>query len=149
MALKRVYLDVCVLCRPFDDQRQARIHLETQALELILASIREADRELIISPVHEVEINAIRNSEERQYLHNLLARLASNYPFDLAVVRRQAEILTDAGMGVADAAHVAFAEIVQADFVSVDDRLLKQCERVKANVWCGSPLAYCDKEDLR
>ena len=59
------------------------------------------------------------------------------------------ENLVNEGMGVADAAHVAFAEFAQADFVSVDDRLIKQCMRLKVTVWCGSPLTYCDKENLR
>ena len=33
----RVYLDVCALCRPFDDQAHMRIRLETEAVQLILA----------------------------------------------------------------------------------------------------------------
>jgi len=31
---KQVYLDVCALCRPFDDQQQVRLRLETNAVEL-------------------------------------------------------------------------------------------------------------------
>jgi predicted nucleic acid-binding protein len=149
MNVRRVYLDVCVLCRPFDDQQQARIHLETQALELILASIRDLDRELIVSTVHKAEISAIRDIQERQHLQNLLVELGAKIPFNMTVVRKRAEDLANEGMGVADAAHVAFAESAQADFVSVDDRLIKQCKHLMVNVWCGSPLAYCDKEDLR
>jgi hypothetical protein len=38
---------------------------------------------------------------------------------------------------------------LQADFVTVDDRLLKQCRRVQATVWYGTPLTYCEKENLR
>lgn len=30
----RLYLDVCCLQRPFDDQRQVRIHLEAEAVKL-------------------------------------------------------------------------------------------------------------------
>ena len=40
---KNVYLDVCALCRPFDDQQQVRIRLETSAVELILAHVRQTD----------------------------------------------------------------------------------------------------------
>lgn len=149
MTVKRVYLDVCVLSRPFDDQQQVRIHLETQALGLILASIRDTNRELIVSPVHDVEIDAIRDFAERQHLRNMLNQLGSKMSFDMFVIRKKAEYLANIGMGVADAAHVAFAEFAQADFVTVDDRLIKQCKRMQIGVWCGSPLAYCDKEDLR
>lgn len=150
MSDRRVYLDVCVLCRPFDDQQQARIRLETEALDLILAHVRRAEGiELIVSPAHTVEINAIRNAEERHYLLLLLDQLGVSSQFTPSAVRQRAESFVSAGIGVADAAHVAFAESVQADFVSVDDRLLKQCQRLQLQIWSGSPLAYCDKENLR
>lgn len=148
MTTKQVYLDVCVLSRPFDDQQQARIHLETTALELILAHIRAGELEIIVSPVYQAEIAAIPYAQERQHLHFLLAEIGMQPEVDLSHVRRRAEALAQAGMGVADAAHVAFAEYVGADFVTVDDRLLKKCHRLAVQVWCGTPQAYCDKENL-
>jgi hypothetical protein len=60
-----------------------------------------------------------------------------------------AEHLHTLGLGPAVAAHVAFAELTECDFVTVDDRLLRQLRRVKIGVWFGTPAAYCDKEDLR
>ncbi len=33
----RLYLDVCCLNRPFDDQRQERVRLETEALLIVFA----------------------------------------------------------------------------------------------------------------
>ncbi len=36
MGFLKVYLDVCCLCRPFDDQTQSRIFLESQAILEIL-----------------------------------------------------------------------------------------------------------------
>lgn len=48
-----------------------------------------------------------------------------------------------------DAAHVAFAEKSGAAFVSCDDRLLKKCVRHGLDLWCGNPVAYCEKENLR
>jgi predicted nucleic acid-binding protein len=149
MSQKRVYLDVCILCRPFDDQAQARIHLETNALELILTHIRESALEFIVSPTHNAEINSIQNSEERQHLFLLLNELGTTPKWNLQAIRQRAETLSNAGMGVADAAHVAFAEYAGADFVTVDDRLLKQCQRLGLKMWSGSPLAYCDKESFK
>ncbi len=37
---RRVYMDVCALCRPFDDQDQMRIHLLTLPRERRLESVR-------------------------------------------------------------------------------------------------------------
>ena len=149
MQAKRVYLDVCVLCRPFDDQQQARIRLETNALDLILGHIAPEERQLIVSPAHQVEIQAIPALEERQHLLILLDHTATQLAFDLSAVRLRTETLAKSGMGLADAAHVAFAEFAQADFITVDERLLRQCQRLNVQVWSGTPLAYCDKEELR
>ncbi len=148
-APKRIYLDVCALCRPFDDQQQVRIRLETSAVELILAHIRQTEYELIVSPAHEVEIEATADLEKRRQLMLLLKQLNTPFEFDLPAVRQRAGQLAAQGLGVADAAHLAFAEQAQAEFVTVDDRLLKQCRRVKSTVWCGTPPAYCEKENLR
>jgi len=38
-----VYLDVCCLNRPYDDQAQPRIHLEAEAVLIILARCRAGD----------------------------------------------------------------------------------------------------------
>ena len=39
--VKSVYLDVCALCRPFDDQSYLRIKMETEAVNLILAKVKK------------------------------------------------------------------------------------------------------------
>ncbi len=78
-----------------------------------------------------------------------MEQLGTKPQSDQLIIRQRTEELVENGMGIADAAHVAFAEFAQADFITVDDRLAKQCQRLKVRVWSGSPLAYCDKEDLR
>ena len=146
---KRVYLDVCALCRPFDDQRQARVRLETTSVELILAYVRKKKIELIVSPTHDAEIEATADREERSQLMFLLRQLGTRPAFNLQTAQQRAERLTAQGMGIADAAHLAFAEQSRAEFVTVDDRLVKICRRVEPAMWYGTPLAYCDKEGLR
>jgi len=54
-----VYLDVCTLCRPFDDQSFLRIRLETDAVNLVMSKIHEGLLRLAVSPVHFVEISSI------------------------------------------------------------------------------------------
>lgn len=146
---RRVYLDVCALCRPFDDQNQARIRLETTSVEIILDHVRRETIKLIISPAHEAEIGAIPEREERNQLLLLLRQLGTRWHFNLRAARQRAEELVAQGVGVADAAHLAFAEQSSAEFITVDDQLLRRCRRIKLSIWCGSPLAYCDKENLQ
>lgn len=145
---KRVYLDVCTLCRPFDDQAQMRIRLETEAVQLILSHVRSSNLPLIVSPVHDIEIRAIDNPIEREHLLSTLSEIGYRVVFDLRRVRQRAEELSEEGLGSADAAHLAFAEAAVASFVTCDDRLIRQCRRVQPDVWCGSPVAFCSEENL-
>ena len=98
LQLKLVYLDVCALCRPFDDQRQARIRLETTSVELILAHVRRRTVGLIVSPAHDVEIGAIADREERTQLVFLLEQLGTRLDFDLPAARQRAEQLAAQGL---------------------------------------------------
>ncbi len=147
--VKRIYLDVCALCRPFDDQTQMRIRLETDAVQLILSYVRSADLDLIVSPAHNIEISAIDDFAERQHFSSMLQRIGNHIPFDLKNARKRAEELVQQGLGPADAAHLAFAEQAKADFITCDDRLLRQCQRVQPSIWAGTPGAFCEKESLQ
>jgi len=144
-----IYLDVCTLCRPFDDQTQMRIRLETEAAQLILSYVRSGDLILTISPVHYLEIKAIQQFTERGYLLALIEKLGQDITFDPAKTRSRAETLMTQSFGPADAAHLAFAETAKADFITCDDRLLRHCQHSDTTVWCGTPTAFCVKENLR
>ncbi len=102
----------------------------------------------MFSRVHLLEIAANPAENRRKHIENLVLRYGITPDVQLNEVRSRSEWLLGRSLGVADAAHIAFAEAMQASFVSVDDRLLKQCERAKISIWCGNPIAPCDKEKL-
>lgn len=115
-----------------------RIRLETDAILLILKFVQEGTLQLVFSRVHVLEIAANPTEDRREHIERLILRYGITPSVQLNEVRRRTEWLTSSGLGVADAAHVAYAEAMQASFVSVDDRLLKQCQRVKKDkhmVW--------------
>lgn len=147
--LKRVYLDVCVLNRPLDDQSQMRIRLEADAVLLILSHVRAHTLQMVVSPVHFSEASANPDLARREHVQLLLRDVGTEVVVDMAQARSRAEQLLRLGLGAADAAHVAFAELAGCDFVTVDDRLLRQLRRFGAKIWFGAPTTYCDKEDLR
>lgn len=53
----RIYLDVCCLNRPFDDQTQPRIHLEAPAVLAIIAKCQQKTWKLINSSALIAELN--------------------------------------------------------------------------------------------
>jgi len=99
--------------------------------------------------VHIREIQAIEDTIERVELQMILENLGQSVRADMVKIRKQAEDLVNSGFGVADTAHVAFAEQAGAPFVSCDDRLVRKCINSKIGIWCGTPVAFCDKEGLR
>jgi predicted nucleic acid-binding protein len=146
---KLIYLDVCVLCRPFDNQQYLRIKMEMEAVNLILSNVKKGKYKLIVSPVHLVEIDAIPDIYERIQLKTILDRFGVPTSVNISKTRERAEELFQKGFGVADAAHIAFAEKSNASFVTCDDRLLKKCLNDKISIWCTNPVIFCEKEELR
>ncbi|MBK5962956.1 hypothetical protein CCR95_02320 [Thiocystis minor] len=119
-----LYLDVCTLCRPFDDQNQSRIRREAESYYRILQAMQNGRYALVCSPVHLAEIAAITDPLERNEVKAILVQqgmpCASG---DLTPLRQRAEALAAQSMGAADAAHVAFAEANATYFITCDDRL--------------------------
>ena len=144
-----VYLDMCAINRPFDDQEQMRIRMESGAVHLILDHVRTGNLVLAVSNVHILEAAANPDLAKRQHVEYLLQTYGWKISVAPELTKTRAGELFQQGMGVADAAYVAIAEAVESDFVSVDDRLLRQCKRMNTTVWHGTPMAYCEKEGLQ
>jgi hypothetical protein len=133
-AQTRVYLDVCTLCRPYDDQNLMRIRLETDAVYLILQHIQNGRYTMIVSPAHVREVAAIEESRERTKVTALLHRYGTTPSCDLRSVGQRAEALHARRFGVADAARVAFAEASADVFMTCDERWLRRCRRASVRM---------------
>lgn len=104
---------------------------------------------MLVSPVHVKETEAIPDVLERIELQTILEKLGKPVKVDMVKTRARAEELVGLGFGVADAAHIGFVEKVGVSFISCDDKLVKKCLKHKIKVWCGNPVAFCEKEGLR
>ena len=148
--MKKIYLDVCTLSRPFDNQSLMRIRLETDAYYLILKSIQDGSYEMVVSPVHFKEIEGIEDLYERMELTILLNRFGKKPSYHLSEVRKRAERLHSLNFGIADSAHAAFAEKSAEYFITCDDKLLKKIGKLKeSHLVATNPVNFCTKENLR
>jgi predicted nucleic acid-binding protein len=147
--MKNIYLDVCSLCRPFDDQDFIRIRLETDAINLILSKVKQGYYKLMKSQVHYIEINSIEDDFERIELIELLKKYGSIMKVDYKGIQKRIEELLLYNFGLADAAHIAFAEFYKAVFISCDDKLLKKSQRYIKSIRCINPLSFCEMENLK
>lgn len=127
----KVYLDACCLNRPFDDQRQPRIRLESEAIALILEKFRQREWEWIGSEVLSYELGQTADSERKERLL-LLARQSHQSIETTEEILDQAEKLEALGFDSYDAIHLASAESAKVDvFLTTDDRMEKAANRSK------------------
>lgn len=130
----RIYLDVCCFNRPFDDQTQVKIHLESEAILSILAYCRDYNWTLIGSLVVDYEISKTADEEKRKRVMGLTIDTSEKVDVDREVKERALEF---EGMGFRtfDALHIACAEKARVDiFLTTDDRLLKRANQEGKNL---------------
>jgi predicted nucleic acid-binding protein len=123
----RVYLDTSAYNRPFDDQTQPKIFLETQAVVIILQMVEVRTVQLIGSSVLEYENSRnpypIKQEAMSRYLQ--LAELRQEVD---QTIRQRAEKLEQNGLKAIDALHIACAEAAKSDyFITCDKRLINRC----------------------
>jgi len=123
----KVYLDVCCLCRPFDDQKMNRVHLEAEAIKEILMRCTQ-DWTLVASDAVSYEISRIPDRTRMKKAQKLTDLAKEHVAITKTISRRYHEI---AGLGIdsADALHLACAESAGAVLLTTDDAIIKIIKR--------------------
>jgi len=122
----RIYLDACCLNRPFDDQTQPRIALETQAVLSILSQCQSGQWKLIASAALDAELDQTPDLERLKNVKAILAIAKIKVVSSPSLEARSRE-LQKLGFSGYDATHIASAEKSNADiFLTTDDRLIKK-----------------------
>jgi predicted nucleic acid-binding protein len=119
----KIYLDVCCLCRPFDNHRETRIRLETEAILAILQRC-SLDWELVTSTAVLYEIGFIGEPVKRSHVVRLTSRARETIRVDEDLLSRAEEIENDGIVGM-DAIHIACAEKAGAVFLTTDDEVIR------------------------
>jgi predicted nucleic acid-binding protein len=143
----RIYLDVSCLNRLFDDQSQPRIRLESAAVSVILEIVDSGAWEHVTSRMAVLEVAAIPDPVRRGRVMLLLPKVVHEVT---PVMLRRAEVLIAAGLGAADAVHVAAAEGLGIDVVlSCDDRLIRRCRAMQARckVRVENPIHWIEEQN--
>lgn len=125
----KIYLDVCCLNRPFDDQTQERIRLEAEAILLILTQNQKDEIIWVSSEIVTLEVRQNPDAEGVRRVNLLLQSAQQEIVFGTAEQLRATE-LEALGFHAFDAMHLACAESGQVDcFLTTDDKLLRRAQR--------------------
>lgn len=129
--MTRVYFNVCCLNRPYNDQTQDRIRLETAAILTVLRQLEQEKWIGISSSAVETEVGNDLDLEHRAEVQKL-ANLAQTFVLVEQSHSFRALELQALGFGAFDALHVACAEAAGADvLLTVDDRFLRLASRLR------------------
>jgi predicted nucleic acid-binding protein len=127
-----LYLDMNIYNRPFDDQSQMRIRLETVAITMIFALIESGYFSVQWSFVLEYE-NSRNPFPERRALVRYLAQSCDSTIEPDESIRGLAKQLSESHrVRGRDALHLACAELSRCHYlVTCDDRLVRQGQRLR------------------
>lgn len=123
--------------------------METDAFYLILNAIQNKKFEMIISPVHFEEVESIEDRMEKFQILELLTSFGKRCISDSELIRKRATEFIAFNLGIADAAHLAFAEQSADYFLTCDDNLLKRSKRINMDLLVVNPIEFCLKEELK
>jgi len=142
-----VYVDANCFNRPFDDQKQARVQRETEAVFRLLERIERGLDQLTWSPALTFELSAHPEAEIRAQLltwsnHAAVTALASESS------RKRAEALVQHGWKALDAAHIAFAEAAGCEvLLTCDDRMRQRSQKLDILLRLLNPVEYVEEID--
>lgn len=126
----KIYLDVCCLNRPFDDQEQERVRLEAEAVLMIMARLKNDQWQWLSSEVVEDEIRQAPDPKRRERLQKLTLYAQESFILTEDEVKRAVE-LRKLGFGDMGALHLACAESGGVDvFLTTDDKLINRATRL-------------------
>jgi len=130
--LMRIYLDVCCINRPFDDQTEERIRMESEAVLAILTrSLSEWT--LIGSEAIDYEISKIPDVERRGKAQRIASISREKVTVDESIVSRAREIEKE-GLRPMDALHLACAERSADVMLTTDDEIVRAAMRKSASI---------------
>ena len=124
----RIYLDMCCYNRPYDEQSQLKIAMETQSKLYIQRLIQNGKIELIGSYILDYECSKIPNSMRKNTIISFIYKYMTAYvgiERDELISKKAMEIMKS-GAKEKDAFHVASAIYADCEyFISTDIRLLE------------------------
>ncbi len=140
-----IYLDNCCFNRPFDDQKQLRIRIETEAKIGIQEAVRSGELELAWSYIldFENENNPFLERRERTREWRRYAKIDS---VEGSTIKNVAASLSQKGLRKIDALHVACAIHAGCSyFITTDDGILKK-SRIIEDITITDPAGFVRRE---
>ena len=138
-----IYLDNCCYNRPFDDQTQERIHLESEVILAVLKMGQMKQAVIAGSDILELEMRRMQDENKKRKVLDLYRVAGMHIPYTEKIKKRSVEIMSVSKIRTFDSLHIASAEEANADiFLTTDDKLEKMAEKLKLGTRVVNPLRF-------
>ncbi|MCL2206432.1 MAG: PIN domain-containing protein [Treponema sp.] len=138
----RIYLDVCTFNRPFDDQNQLKIKLETEAKLFIQHGVVTGAYELVWSYILEYE-NRQNSYDDRRNAVYEWKSIAKIHCVENSTIIEYAEKLKNLNVRTKDALHIACSVYTDSDYLITTDKHLFNLKLDDIRII--SPLAFLNE----
>ena len=126
MGKLKIYLDCCCFNRPFDDQSDDKVRLESEAVLSIIDRCEADIWDVYKSDILLDEILDTKDFIRKQKLLSLYSSATLNVELNNDIVKRAKEI-REYNIKAFDSLHVACAEFAEADiFLTTDKKLINR-----------------------
>ncbi len=124
----RIYMDNCCFNRPFDDQSQLRVRIETEAKLYIQQKVFDGKLELVWSYILEYENNLNPFRERKMAIKKWKSRAKIDVGESPSVIRSACDF-KKFGIRAIDALHLACAVTAKSlCFLTTDDLLIRKLQ---------------------
>lgn len=139
----KIYLDNCCYNRPFDDQTQERIHLESEAILAVLQRGQSGIYKIVGSDVLELEMERMHDVVKKQQVKDLYKVSDTHIHYTEEIKERAKEIRSQSKIKTFDSLHIASAESGKVDvMLTTDDKLEKMSGKLDLKIKIMNPLKF-------
>jgi predicted nucleic acid-binding protein len=146
--MSKIYLDMNIYNRPFDDQSRVRIRLETIAIFSILQRIKNKELKLLWSFMIDYE-NSLNPYDDVRREIEMVASIAFENILPDETILNAAKEFESRGIKPRDSMHLACALKGGAEyFLTCDDKLIKKAVAVGINLKLMNPARFIEELEV-
>ncbi len=129
-SIRRIYLDTCAWCRPFDDPSHPRILQESDEVVEILKKVDSGEFEIIDSSALHAEISMITPKIKEETVLSLVKHVTNRFAVVTENIEKlAAELIKTCAIDAMDALHIAVAIENEVElFITTDDIILNKAK---------------------
>jgi predicted nucleic acid-binding protein len=142
MSGKKIYLDACSWCRPFDDLSQPRVYIESEAVLEILRLCKLRGWTVAGSEAIEIELLRMKDTEKLDNVKDLYED-ATEYLTLTDEIMHMAQHFQQHRIGEFDSLHLATAEANGYDvLLTTDDDFRRNALKLSLDVRVNNPAEW-------